>query len=136
MRPLRVIFWVVGVLCALAIVPLFLPMSIIELMCNAFKIETVPVGEPLFIYTLRSLFGLCAAIGVYHVLVAREIERYGVLVPFTGIAWIFFGAVCGVVGGVAQLPPYVFLGDAIFSFTVGVLILVFWGLTRPGYHSV
>jgi len=130
-RPLRIVFWIVGVLCSLGIISLFLPVSVLASVSAAVTIEPMPWEDPYFVFLLRTIFGMSAGIGAYHIIVAREIEKHGILIPFTGIAWIFGGAVYGIAGGVAQLPPSVFLGKTAFFLVIGVLILVFWGLWRP-----
>ena len=52
--------------------------------------------------------------------------KYGVLVPFSGLAAVFLGVVCAIAGLVVGMPVLWFLGDSVSCTVLGVLILVFW----------
>ena len=52
--------------------------------------------------------------------------KYPVLIPFTGLASVFVGLVCGITGLAAAMPPLWFLGDSLGCLVFVILILVFW----------
>ena len=52
--------------------------------------------------------------------------KYGVIVPFTGLAAVFLGVVCAITGLVVGMSVLWFLGDSVSCAILGVLILAFW----------
>ncbi len=131
MRPLKICLWAIGVLYALAVLGLFMRFSTIESVASVFGSPEFP-DSPLFRYTLRTLCGVCLAMGVYHVILALNPMKYGVLVPFTGLASIFVGAMCLTWGVKVRLSAPVYIGDFLLLELFGALIIVFWRRARTG----
>jgi len=52
--------------------------------------------------------------------------KYGVMVPFSGMAAVFVGVVCAIAGLLAAMPLWWFMGDSLSCLVLGVLVLVFW----------
>jgi len=125
MRPLKICLWAIGLLYSLAVLGLFMRFSAIGSIATAFGSPAFPVS-PLFDYVVRVMFGACFAIGVYHVILALSPMKYGVLVPFTGLASILVGAICLTWGVKVRLPALVYIGDFFFCELFGALIVVFW----------
>lgn len=125
MRPLKICLWVTGLLCPLALLGLFASMSSIESLATKFGSPAFP-DSALFRYALRAMFGTCLAAGVFYIILALRPMKYGVLVPFSGLALILVGAVCLVSGVRAGLPALAFLWDVLVCEVLGALIVVFW----------
>jgi hypothetical protein len=64
--------------------------------------------------------------GAFFVILALHPMKYGAMVPFSGLAAVFLGVVCGITGLAVGMSPPWFLGDSLSCLIVGVLILVFW----------
>jgi len=129
MRALKICLWVAGILCLSSIVGVFLPMSMCEAMVEYFGIESLP-DSPLFFYMARVTSAMAVWIGVFFIILALSPMKYGVLVPFSGLAAVFLGVVCAITGMVVGMPPLWFLGDSLSCYVLGILIVVFWRLSK------
>ena len=125
MRALKICLWIAGVLCLLSVVGLFLPFSACESIAKVFGIESLP-DSPLAMYGVRLMSATYAAVGVFFIILALRPMDYGVLVPFSGLAAVFVGVVCGITGLVVGMPVLWFLGDSVPCVVLGVLVFVFW----------
>ena len=126
MRALKICLWIAGILCLLSVFGMFLPIRVVESLARAFGVELVLPDSPLFEYAVRVMSATYAAVGVYLVILALHPMKYAVLVPFTGLASVFLGVVCGITGLAVAMPPLWVLGDSLSCLVFGVLILVFW----------
>ena len=125
MRALKICLWITGILCLLSVFGMFLPISACESIAKVFGIESLP-DSPLVMYAVRLMSATYAAVGVYFIILALRPMDYGVLVPFSGLAAVFVGVVCGVTGLAVGMPVLWFLGDSVPCVVLGVLIFVFW----------
>lgn len=125
MRALKICLWIAGILCLLSVFGMFLPIRVVESLARAFGVQTLP-DSPLVMYAVRVMSATYVAVGMYLVILALHPMKYAVLVPFTGLAAVFLGVVCGITGLVVGMPPLWFLGDSLSCLVFGVLILVFW----------
>jgi len=132
MRGLKICLWIAGILCLLSVVGMFLPLSAFEKIAKffggeSFHQEVVQIPDsPLVEYVIRVGSATYVAVGVYLIILALNPMKYPVLIPFTGLAAVFLGVVCGITGLVAAMPPLWFLGDSLSCLVPGILILVFW----------
>jgi hypothetical protein len=125
MRGLKICLLITGILCLLAVVGLFLPLSAFESITAFFGIETLP-DSPLIMYAIRVVSAMNVGIGVFFIILALNPVKYGVIVPFSGIVSVLLGVVCGITGSAVGMPAKWFLGDSLSCLVLGVLILVFW----------
>lgn len=125
MRALKICLWIAGILCLLSVVGMFLPVRVVESLARAFGVQTLP-DSPLVMYAVRVMSATYAGVGVYFIILALHPMKYAVLIPFTGLAAVFVGAVCGITGLMVEMPALWFLGDFVSCTVLGVLILVFW----------
>jgi hypothetical protein len=121
---LKICLWITGVLCFLAVVGLFLPMSAFETVVKFFGVEELP-DLPLLNYAMRTGAATFVGIGVYFFILAMNPVKYGVLIPFSGLASIFIGVVCFITGATVKMPVMWYLGDSLSCIILGVLILAF-----------
>jgi len=125
MRMLKFCLWVVGALCLLPVVVLFLPMATYR----AFSGVLIDVQLPdhrLFAYAIRVASATSVLVGIFYIMLALKPHRYGLMLPFAGAAPIFLG-ITSIVAGVAEgISFFVFGGDAVLSLLMGGLILYFW----------
>jgi len=125
MRALKICLWIAGILCLLSVFGMFLPISAWQSFAKIFGVESLP-DSPVFVYVVRLMLASYVGVGVFFVILALDPTKYGVLVPFSGIASVLLGIVCAIVGLVAAMPSLWFLGDSLSCVVLGVLILVFW----------
>ena len=127
MRALKISLWVAGVLCLLSIFGMFLSISTLESIAKYFGIESPNLPDlPLVQYAVRVMSATYVAVGVYLVILALNPVKYGIMVPFTGLASVFLGVACAITGLIVGIPILWFLGDSLSCLVLGVLILVFW----------
>ncbi len=134
MRALKICLWIAGIACLLSVFGMFLPISAWESIAKVFGIESLP-DSPLFAYAARVMSATYAAVGVFFIILALHPMKYEVMVPFSGIASVFVGVVCGIAGLTAAIPTWWFLGDSLSCLVLGVLILVFWRQTKQTSQS-
>jgi len=125
MRALKTCLWIAGVGCLLSVFGMFLPLSVLESFARAFGAQEFP-DSPLVIYAARVMSATYVAVGVFFVILALDPMKYPVMVPFSGLAAVFLGLVCGITGLAVGMSPLWFLCDSLSCVVVGVLILVFW----------
>ena len=125
MRALKTCLWVAGVLCLLSVLGLVLPIRLIERLTMALGGEPFP-DSPQVAYMIRAASATYVAVGVFYVILALRPAKCGPMVPFSGLAAVFVGLVCGITGLSVGLPVVWFVGDFAGCTVLGVLILVFW----------
>ena len=125
MRSLKFFLWISAIGCLLSGLGTFLPLSMLESFVKVLGVQAFP-DSPLFVYVLRIVSAMAAATGVYLIILALQPMKYPALIPFTGLAAIFLGLVCGITGMTVDMSTLWFLGDSLSCMVVGVLILVSW----------
>ena len=125
MRGLKICLWITGILCLLAVFGMFLPISVFESIAKFFGLESLP-DSPLLMYAARLMLATYAAVGIFFIILALNPLKYGVIVPFSGLAAMFVGVVCAIAGPLTAMPFWWFMGDSLSCLILGVLILVFW----------
>ena len=102
-------------------------MPVLESIDKIFGIDSLHLPDsPLFEYAARLMSAMYVAVGVFFVILALDPMKYGVMVPFTGLAAIFLGVVCAITGLVVRMPVLWFLGDSVSCAVLGILIVLFW----------
>jgi len=125
MRGLKICLWIAGIGCLLSVFGMFLPISAWQSIAKIFGVESLP-DSPLFEYAVRLMSATYVGVGVFFVILALDPMKYTVLMPFTGIAAVLLGLICGITGLAVKMPTLWFLGDSLSCLLLGVLILVFW----------
>jgi hypothetical protein len=125
MRGLKIVLWITGILCLLAVLGLFGPFSMYESIGRAFGLETLP-DSPVIEYAIRTVAATYMGIGVYFIILAMTPMKYPLLVPFSGLATIILGLVCAISGPAAGMPAVWYMADTLSCVVLGALILVFW----------
>ena len=125
MRALKICLWLAGFACLLSLFGMFLPMSAFESIAKFFGLESLP-DSPLLMYAARLMLATYAAVGIFFIILALNPLKYGVIVPFSGLAAMFVGVVCAIAGPLTAMPFWWFMGDSLSYLVPGVLILVFW----------
>lgn len=125
MRGLKICLWIAGILCLLSVLGMFLPIGVIESFVKLFGEQSFP-DSPLFLYALRLMSATYAGVGVFFVILAMEPMKYGIMVPFSGLAAIVLGVICAITGLVVRMPVLWLMGDSLSCLILGVLIVVFW----------
>jgi hypothetical protein len=125
MRGLKICLWISAFACLLAVFSLFMPVSTLGSFAKLFGVESLP-DVPLFRYAVRNISATSIVLGLFFIILALNPMKYGVLVPGSGLAFIFIGIVCMITGPVVKMPTLWFLGDSLSCLVLGILILVFW----------
>lgn len=125
MRGLKICLWIVGILCLLSVLGMFLPVGVIESFVQLFGEQSFP-DSPVFVYSLRLMSATYAGVGVYFIILAMEPMKYGIMVPFSGWAAVVLGIICAITGAAVGMPVMWFMGDSLSCLILGVLILLFW----------
>ena len=127
MRGLKICLWTAGVACLLSVFGMFLPISVLESIAKVFGIESLSLPDsPVFEYEARVMLATYVGVGVFFVILALDPMKYGVMVPFTGIAAVLLGVFCGITGLAVGMPVLWFLADSVSCTVLGILIVVFW----------
>ena len=128
MRGLKICLWIAGVACLLSVFGMFLPVRVVESLVKAFGGERFVdlLDSPVFLYSLRLMSATYVGVGVFFVILALDPMKYGVMVPFTGIAAVLLGVFCGITGLAVGMPVLWFLADSVSCTVLGILIVVFW----------
>lgn len=125
MRALKICLWIAGIGCLLSVFGMFLPIRVLESIARVFGGEAFG-DSPVFLYALRVVSATYVGVGAFFVILALRPMKYGVLVPFSGVAAVFVGVVCAITGLAVGMPLLWLLGDSLSCAVLGVLILVFW----------
>ncbi len=125
MRTLKIILWISAIVWLLSGLGTFLPVSMLESFAKIFGVQAFP-DSPLFVYVIRVSSAMAVAMGAFFVILALHPMKYGVMIPFSGLASVFVGLVCGITGLTADMSPLWFLGDTLGCLIMGVLILASW----------
>jgi hypothetical protein len=127
MRTLKIFLWISAIGCLLSGFGIFLPISTWEAIAKLFGVESLGLPDsPLFEYAVRVSSAMAVAMGAFFVILALHPMKYPAMVPFSGLAAVFLGVVCGITGLTVGMSPLWFLGDSLSCLIVGVLILVSW----------
>jgi peptidoglycan/LPS O-acetylase OafA/YrhL len=131
-KALRTVLTVTGGVLCLCGVFMLLPVSWLKAMAGWFiaaeELDPVWPTAALFGYLLRTCLAAYLWIGVVLLVAASDPEKYRRLVDVAACMLMLLAVVC-VAGGIASgIPPTYYLGDAVLSGIVGVLLLAL----RPG----
>ncbi len=125
MRSLKIFLWIAAIGCLLSGFGTFLPVSMLESFAKVLGFQAFP-DSPLFEYVVRVMSAMAVAMGAFFVILALHPMKYGAMVPFSGLAAVFLGVVCGITGLAVGMSPPWFLGDFLSCLIVGILILASW----------
>jgi hypothetical protein len=130
-RWLRMLLRLIGGVCLLALVSLWMPRSWIGaghrwLGWGAFP--AAPIAE----YLARSVSGLSAFYGGLLVVLSFDVRRYSPLVRYQAVAIMVLSACGVVVGGWAGVPLWFVVGDAVACWAYCVPMLVLAGRVERG----
>ena len=130
-RWLVLLLRLVGGVCLLAAVPLWMPGSWMDaghrwLGWGAFP--TAPIAE----YLARSVSSLSVFYGGLLIVLSSDVRRYGPLICYQAVAIMVLSACGVVVGGWAGVPRWFVGGDAVACWAYGVPMLVLVRLVERG----
>jgi hypothetical protein len=125
MRALKICLWITGLCCLSSTFGLFLPARSLGYLTNVISGEEFP-NSPLLLYGVRTTSATFVVVGAFFIILAINPTKYGVLVPFSGLALAFIGVVCAITGPSVGMPLLWFLADSLSCLILGILIVVFW----------
>jgi hypothetical protein len=115
-RRLKVVLWIAGLGCGIAILGVVLPWSWLSSWAAAYGLEEVS-PTPLRVYATRAASATWAFVGLFFLLVARDPLAYA---PFLNL----------VTGVAVNMQPPWYLTDVAFCWVIG-LLLVAWRQPKP-----
>ena len=124
MRDLKITLWICAVLCLLGFIFAAFPWSAITTLCQWAGVQP-PAAEPITVYMIRLCLAMAGMIGVFFLMFARNPLKYGGMSLLAAYGLVCYGLFC-LVGGIRYaLPVWAYVGDVIFGFVLGILILIF-----------
>ena len=135
MRGLKICLWATGIMCLLSVAGLFLPLSALQSVAAFFGVDTLP-DLPWVMYGARIMSATFIGIGVFFIILAMDPMKYGVMVPFSGLAAVVIAVVCLITGLMVKMPAIWFLGDTLSCAIPGILILFFWQRAKKATSAV
>ena len=111
----KLLVWILrgaGVVCALAIVPMLMPIAWAQSGHAAIGFGELP-GEPIVEYLVRGMSAMCALYGGLLILLANDVHRYRRVITYQAIA-ILTVATCGtiIMHSLPVLGKYVLMDGA------------------------
>jgi hypothetical protein len=130
-RRLALLLRLIGGICLLALIPLWVPRSWIDVGHRWLGLGEFPTG-PIAEYLARSVSALSAFYGGLLVALSFDVRRYGPLIRYQAVA-IMVLAACGVVvGGWAGMPLWFVGGDAVACWAYCIPLLMLAGRVQRG----
>ena len=131
---LRLLLRILGGICVLAIIPLFMPRSWLEAghqLLGLGQFPTAPIAE----YLARSVSGLCTFYGGLLLLISRDVHRFVSIIKYQAIT-IMLLSVLGIFAGVrAGVPVFYVVADALGCWMFLLPILIFAARLQPKVTS-
>ena len=124
MMGLKIVLWIYGVLCLLGVVCAALPWAGIVTLCQWFAVPA-PDANAVTVYLIRLSLAMTGMVGVFFIVLALDPLRYGAMLSLAGWGLFCYALFC-LVGGVRYgLPALAYVGDVVFGFVAGALIVAF-----------
>jgi hypothetical protein len=120
---LKVVLWITGIGCLIAVPFIFLPWSVIEAMASFFGHDPMP-DVPIVVYYIKVLFGAWGFIGIFFIILARNPLGYGPMLYLGAYGLIVLGLLELILGIIIDVSPIVYIGDVSFALILGIIILV------------
>lgn len=129
---LALLLRLIGGLCLLAVIPLWMPRTWIDVGHRWLGWGEFPIA-PIAEYLARSVSALSAFYGGLLVVVSHDVSRYAPVIRYQALAIMALSA-CGVVVGTwAKLPLWFVGGDAIACWTYGIPMLILTSRVERGH---
>lgn len=122
MRSLKIALWICALGCLTAVPFIVLPWGAIKGIMVWYGLEPVP-DIPVVMYFIRITCGVFGLIGIYFIILARNPLDYGPMLNLGAYGLIVFGLLCLILGLSMKISLTVFLGDALFGITLGIVIV-------------
>ena len=130
----KLLMWILrgaGVVCALAIVPMLMPIAWAQSGHAAIGLGKLP-GEPIVEYLVRGMSAMCALYGGLLLLLATDVHRYRRVITYQAVA-ILTAATCGtiIMYRLPELGKYILIdGASCWLYCIPTL----WLQTRLNTH--
>jgi hypothetical protein len=123
-RNIKWLLRVIGGICLLALIALWMPSNWIALAHEKLGLGSFPEA-PIALYLARSVSSLSAFYGGLLLILSTDVQRYRLVIRFQAIAILFLSASGVIVGTWAGLPLWFVGGDAIacWAYCVPMLTL-------------
>src|SRR5215204_4226824 len=109
---LKLLLRLLGVICTLALIPLFAPRSWLSAGHRFLGLGEFPAA-PIAEYLARSVSALCVFYGGLLLLLARDVWRFVSIIRYQAVAIMTLSAVGIFAGTRAGLPAYLVIADAL-----------------------
>ncbi|HET6407338.1 MAG TPA: hypothetical protein VFG14_05610 [Chthoniobacteraceae bacterium] len=121
---LRLLLRILGWICVLALIPLFMPWSWLDVGHRLLALGDFPAA-PIAEYLARSVSALCAFYGGLLLLLARDVRRFLSIIRYQAVAIMTFSVIGIFAGTRAGVPAFIVIADALgcWAFLLPILIL-------------
>src|SRR5215204_6156231 len=121
---LKLLLRLLGVICTLALIPLFAPRSWLDVGHRFLGLGEFP-SAPIAEYLARSVSALCTFYGGLLLLLASDVRRFIRVIQYQAIAILILSALGIFAGARAGLPAYLVIADALgcWLFLLPILVL-------------
>jgi hypothetical protein len=130
-RRLALLLRLIGGICLLALIPLWMPRSWIDVGHRWLGLGEFPTG-PIAEYLARSVSALSAFYGGLLVALSFDVRRYEPLIRYQAVAIMVLSACGVVVGGWAGMPLWFVGGDAVACWAYCIPLLMLAGRVQRG----
>jgi len=124
-RGLKIVLWIAGVGCGISVLGVVVPWSWLEGWADMLGFGAVPTG-PTVVYGMRVTSAVSAFVGVYFLILATNPRAYAPFLKLSIAGLMFVGLVCLVAGLTLNIRPPWYLGDVLFCWIIGLLLLVWY----------
>ena len=124
-RGLKIVLWIAAVGCGISILGVVVPWSWLAGCMAMYGLGAVP-ATPLFVYLMRTGCATYGLIGLYFLVLAGNPRAYAPFLKLSIGGLMFVGLVCLVTGLALNMRPPWYLGDVLFCWIIGLLLLVWY----------
>lgn len=121
---LKVVLWITGIGCLMAVPFIFLPWSVIKAMASFFGHDPMP-DVPIMVYYIKVMCGAGGFMGIFFIILARNPLAYGPMLYLGAYGLIVLGLLELILGIIIDVYPKVYIFDVSFALILGIIILVF-----------
>ena len=124
-RGLKIVLWIAAVGWGSSIFMVVAPWSCYETCANMLGFGALPTG-PAVVYGMRVMSAVSAFVGAYFLVLATNPRAYTPFLKLSIGGLMLVGLVCLVTGLALNMHPPWYLGDVLFCWIIGLLLLVWY----------
>ena len=124
MKGLKIVLWITTIVCLIDFLGVIFPWTVTSSIASVFGMD-IAGFDGLVKYGIGLGFTLFGLTGIFFLLLALNPLQYGAMLSLGGYGLVFIGLVALVWGIYYGFPAWVWVGDVVLCWILGVLILFF-----------